>query len=92
VVGLSSEKLRTGKIRKHEWVKVGTKVKKTLEKAPLFIDDTPSFLIFDLRANKTSGIPAWNPGIIIVDLLQLMTAGEMKRRREQRTRNQYLEI
>jgi replicative DNA helicase len=40
--GLSSEKLRTGKPRKHEW-ELSTKVKNL--KAPLFIDDTPSFLI-----------------------------------------------
>jgi replicative DNA helicase len=46
---LSSEKLRTGKLEKHEWEQLSTKVK-NLEKAPLFIDDTPSLSIFDLRA------------------------------------------
>ena len=39
--GLSSEKLRTGKLEPHEWTMLSTKVK-NLEKAPLFIDDTPS--------------------------------------------------
>ena len=47
--GLSSEKLRTGKLEKHEWEQLNVKVK-TLEKAPLYIDDTPSLSIFDLRA------------------------------------------
>jgi replicative DNA helicase len=43
--GLSSE-LRTGKLEKHEWEQLLS----NLEKAPLFIDDTPSLSIFDLRA------------------------------------------
>ena len=47
--GLSSEKLRTGRLEKHEWEQLNVKVK-TLEKAPLFIDDSPSLSIFDLRA------------------------------------------
>ena len=47
--GLSSEKLRTGNLEKHEWEQLNVKVK-SLEKAPLFIDDTPSLSIFDLRA------------------------------------------
>jgi replicative DNA helicase len=50
--GLSSEKLRTGKLEKHEWEQLSTKVK-NLEKAPLFIDDTPSLSIFDLRAKAS---------------------------------------
>ena len=47
--GLSSEKLRTGNLEKHEWEQLNVKVK-GLEKAPLFIDDTPSLSIFDLMA------------------------------------------
>ena len=41
--GLSSEKLRTGKLESHEWEQLNVKVG-DLEKAPLYIDDTPSFL------------------------------------------------
>ena len=60
--GLSSEKLRTGRLEKHEWEQLNVKVK-SLEKAPLYIDDTPSLSIFDLIK------------LIIVDYLQLMTGG-----------------
>ncbi|WP_304198543.1 replicative DNA helicase, partial [Flavobacterium alvei] len=49
--GLSSEKLRTGKLEPHEWTMLSTKVK-NLEKAPLFIDAPPSLSIFDLRAKS----------------------------------------
>ena len=72
--GLSSEKLRTGKLEKHEWEQLSTKVK-NLEKAPLFIDDTPSLSIFDLRAKARRLVSQHGIKIIIIDYLQLMTAG-----------------
>ena len=72
--GLSSEKLRTGKLEKHEWEQLSTKVK-DLEKAPLFIDDTPSLSIFDLRAKCRRLVSQHSIKIIIIDYLQLMTAG-----------------
>ena len=72
--GLSSEKLRTGKLEPHEWTMLSTKVK-NLEKAPLFIDDTPSLSIFDLRAKSRRLVSQHGIKIIIVDYLQLMTAG-----------------
>ncbi len=72
--GLSSEKLRTGKLEKHEWEQLSVKVK-DLEKAPLFIDDTPSLSIFDLRAKARRLASQHGIKLIIVDYLQLMTAG-----------------
>ncbi|MET0946463.1 replicative DNA helicase [Flavobacterium sp. LAR06] len=72
--GLSSEKLRTGKLEPHEWTMLSTKVK-NLEKAPLFIDDTPSLSIFDLRAKCRRLVSQHGIKIVIVDYLQLMTAG-----------------
>ena len=72
--GLSSEKLRTGKLEKHEWEQLSTKVK-DLEKAPLYIDDSPSLSIFDLRAKARRLVSQHDVKIIIVDYLQLMTAG-----------------
>ncbi|OUS02591.1 replicative DNA helicase [Flavobacteriales bacterium 33_180_T64] len=72
--GLSSEKLRTGKLEKHEWEQLNVKVK-TLEKAPLFIDDTPSLSIFDLRAKARRLASQYGVKMIMIDYLQLMTAG-----------------
>ena len=71
---LSSEKLRTGKLEQHEWEQLNVKVK-DLEKAPLFIDDTPSLSIFDLRAKARRLKSQYNIQLIIIDYLQLMTAG-----------------
>ena len=72
--GLSSEKLRTGKLEKHEWEQLNVKVK-ALEKAPLFIDDTPSLSIFDLRAKARRLASQHGIKLIVIDYLQLMTAG-----------------
>lgn len=72
--GLSSEKLRTGNLQKHEWEQLNVKVK-DLEKAPLFIDDTPSLSIFDLRAKARRLSSQHGIKLIVIDYLQLMTAG-----------------
>ncbi|MFO7720368.1 MAG: DnaB-like helicase C-terminal domain-containing protein, partial [Gillisia sp.] len=72
--GLSSEKLRTGDLKTHEWEQLNVKVK-DLEKAPLFIDDTPSLSIFDLRAKARRLSSQHGIKLIVVDYLQLMTAG-----------------
>lgn len=72
--GLSSEKLRTGKLEKHEWEQLSAKVK-DLENAPLYIDDSPSLSIFDLRAKARRLSSQHGIKLIIVDYLQLMTAG-----------------
>ncbi len=75
--GLTSEKLRTGKLEAHEWHVLSTKVK-DLEKAPLYIDDTPSISIFDLRAKARRLSSQYGIKLIIIDYLQLMTAGGAK--------------
>ncbi|MCF4102507.1 replicative DNA helicase [Gillisia sp. M10.2A] len=72
--GLSSEKLRTGNLETHEWEQLNVKVK-DLEKAPLFIDDTPSLSIFDLRAKARRLSSQHGIKMVVIDYLQLMTAG-----------------
>ncbi|MFT5970476.1 MAG: replicative DNA helicase, partial [Flavobacteriales bacterium] len=72
--GLSQEKLRKGQLEPYEWEQLTSKVK-TLETAPLFLDDTPALSVFDLRAKCRRLKAQHNIGIIIIDYLQLMTAG-----------------
>lgn len=71
--GLSSEKLRTGKLEPFEWEQLNVKVK-DLERAPIFIDDTPSLSIFDLRAKCRRLASQHGIKLIMIDYLQLMTA------------------
>jgi replicative DNA helicase len=72
--GLTSEKLRKGNLEPHEWEQLNVKVKK-LSDAPIFIDDTPSLSIFDLRAKARRLVSQHGVKIIVIDYLQLMTAG-----------------
>lgn len=71
---LESEKLRSGKLEDHEWQQLSTRVNR-LEKAPLFIDDTPSLSILELRAKARRLKQQHDIKLLIVDYLQLMTAG-----------------
>ncbi len=80
---LSSEKLKKGTLEDHEWQQLNDKIKKLAE-APLFIDDTPGLSVFELRAKARRLKEQHGIKLIIVDYLQLMTAGgEGKGNREQ---------
>lgn len=72
--GISSGKLRKGNLEPHEWEQLNVKVK-NLTKAPIFIDDSPSLSIFDLRAKARRLASQHGIKVIIIDYLQLMTAG-----------------
>ncbi|CAM1347728.1 replicative DNA helicase [Tenacibaculum crassostreae] len=80
--GLTSEKLRKGNLEPHEWEQLNVKVKK-LSEAPIFIDDTPALSIFDLRAKARRLVSQHGVKILIIDYLQLMTAGGAGGNREQ---------
>ncbi|WP_272148662.1 replicative DNA helicase [Tenacibaculum aiptasiae] len=80
--GLTSEKLRKGNLEPHEWEQLNVKVKR-LSDSPIFIDDTPALSIFDLRAKARRLVSQHNVRILIIDYLQLMTAGGAGGNREQ---------
>jgi replicative DNA helicase len=71
---IGSEALKKGQLNSHQWQALRSKVNK-LENAPLFIDDTPGISIFDLRAKCRRLVHQHGVRIIIIDYLQLMTAG-----------------
>lgn len=72
--GISSEKLRKGNLETYEWEALNVKVK-NLSNAPVFIDDTPSLSVFDLRAKARRLVSQHGVRVIVIDYLQLMTAG-----------------
>ena len=49
-----------------------------LAEAPIYIDDTPGLSVFELRAKARRLVKNHGVQIIIVDYLQLMTAGGNK--------------
>ncbi|MBN8697051.1 MAG: replicative DNA helicase [Bacteroidetes bacterium] len=80
---LSGEKLKKGSLADHEFEQLNAKIQKLAE-APLFIDDTPGLSVFELRAKARRLKEQHNIELIIIDYLQLMTAGgEGRGNREQ---------
>ena len=79
---LGASKLRKGDLADHEMVQLHEKIKH-LSEAPIFIDDTPGLSIFELRAKARRLVKNHGVGIIMIDYLQLMTAGGTVGNREQ---------
>ena len=72
--GIPGEKLRKGDLADHEWVQLNNRVQR-LAAAPIYIDDTPGISIFDLRAKCRRLKMQHDIKIVVIDYLQLMTAG-----------------
>ena len=79
---IEAGKLRKGDLAEHEWIQLHSKIK-NLSKAPIFIDDTPAISVFELRAKARRLVKQHNIKMIIIDYLQLMTAGGKGGNREQ---------
>jgi len=69
---IDSHRLRTGDITEGEWVKLA-RAMGPLSEAPIFIDDTPSISINEMRAKCRKLKIEHNLGLILIDYLQLMT-------------------
>lgn len=70
--GVDAWALRTGNLTDADFEKIGQAMG-TLSEAPIFIDDTPSITISDLRTKARREAHHRNLGLIIVDYLQLMS-------------------
>ncbi|MCS7297732.1 MAG: replicative DNA helicase [Bacteroidia bacterium] len=81
-VEISSEALRTGKIPPEVWLALPQKLER-LAQAPLYIDDTPSITIYDLRAKCRRLKAERNIQLVMVDYLQLMGTTQRSANREQ---------
>lgn len=71
---IPAEKLRKGDLRDDEFQQLHSRITK-LSKAPIFIDDTPGLSIFDLRAKCRRLKLQHDIQLVVIDYLQLMTAG-----------------
>ncbi len=79
---INAGKLRKGELADHEWVQLHSKIK-GLSQAPIFIDDTPAISVFEVRAKARRLVKKHGIKMIIIDYLQLMTAGGKGGNREQ---------
>lgn len=80
--GIPSEILRRANLKDHEWEQLYSRVK-TLEDAPIYIDDQVGLSIFDLRAKARRLVSQFGVKLLIIDYLQLMTSGVHGTNREQ---------
>ena len=74
---LPAEKLRKGDLRDDEFQQLHSRITK-LSTAPIYIDDTPGISVFDLRAKCRRLKMQYDIQMVIIDYLQLMTAGGQK--------------
>ncbi len=79
---ISGDKLRKGNLTTAEWAQLNERIS-ALNDAKIFIDDTPALTIFELRAKSRRLKSQHDIQMIVIDYLQLMSAGADKGNREQ---------
>jgi replicative DNA helicase len=72
---VESQRLRTGRLGTDDWPRLTAACDK-LAKAPIYVDDTGSINMMEIRS-KARRLKSQNPnlGLIVIDYLQLMTSG-----------------
>ncbi len=76
VCEIGSEKIKNGDLQPYEWEQLDYKLK-NLYGAPIFVDDTPSLSVFELRSKARRLAREHNIQCIVIDYLQLMNASGM---------------
>jgi replicative DNA helicase len=72
---VESQRLRTGKLAADDWPRLTAACDK-LSKAPIYVDDTGSITLMEIRS-KLRRLKSREPnlGLVVIDYLQLMTSG-----------------
>ena len=80
---VESDRVRSGKLTQEDWPRLTAACDK-LMKSPIWVDDTGSITMMELRS-KARRLKAREPalGLIVVDYLQLMTSGSSAENRVQ---------
>ncbi|MGL4410585.1 MAG: replicative DNA helicase [Bacteroidales bacterium] len=76
VAELESSKIKNGSLTPIEWEQLNYKIQR-LESAPIYVDDTPSLSVFELRTKARRLVREHGVKILIIDYLQLMNASGM---------------
>lgn len=77
VCEIEGEKIKSGRLSRQEWEQLNSRVR-SLFSAPLYVDDSPSLSILELRTKARRLVKEHGVKIIIIDYLQLMNATGMK--------------
>ncbi|MBO4690125.1 MAG: replicative DNA helicase [Paludibacteraceae bacterium] len=73
VCEIEGEKIKTGKMNKEDTKRLNTKIN-IMKGKPLYMDDTPSLSVFELRSKARKLVREHGVRMIIIDYLQLMNA------------------
>ena len=76
VCQIKGESIKSGRLSDDEWERLD-KNHKLLYNSPIYIDDTPSLSVFELRTKARRLVREFNVKAIIIDYLQLMNASGM---------------
>ena len=76
VCEIPGEKIKSGRLENYEWEQLDFKIKELYD-APIYVDDTPSLSVFELRTKARRLVREHGIKIIIIDYLQLMNASGM---------------
>lgn len=76
VCEIDGNAIKSGRLSADEWARLGSKVSE-LESIPLYINDTPSLSVFELRSKARRLVREHGVELIIIDYLQLMNASGM---------------
>ena len=76
VCQITGSKIKTGQLAKHEWEQLDYKIKELYD-APIYVDDTPSLSVFELRTKARRLYREHGIKCLIIDYLQLMNASGM---------------
>ena len=82
VAQVDASRLRTGHLGESDWPKL-TNGAGLLSEAPIFIDDTPSISVLELRAKARRLKAEHDLGLVIVDYLQLMQGRNAENRQQE---------
>ena len=71
---VSGNKLKEGSLNADDWVRIGEHLAQ-IAKAPIFIDDSSSVTVSEIRAKCRRLRQRHNLGLVVIDYLQLMQSG-----------------
>ena len=79
---ISSHQMRTGRIADHQWTNLSIAVG-PLSEAPIYLDDSPSLNVMEIRAKARRMKLKHDVGLVIVDYLQLVRGQKRPESRQQ---------
>ncbi|MCD7915526.1 MAG: replicative DNA helicase [Tannerellaceae bacterium] len=76
VCEIPGNKIKRGNLESYEWEQLDFKIKELYD-APIYVDDTPSLSVFELRTKARRLVREHGIRCLIIDYLQLMNASGM---------------